>query len=446
VTPGRTEAGALPIGSRLAEFEIERVLGAGGFGIVYLALDHSLGRHVAIKEYVPSSLAARAAGPTLTVRSAANAPTFESGLRSFINEARLLASFDHPSLVKVHRFWEANGTAYMAMPYYAGRTLKEVRSTLTQPPDEAWLRGLIDPLLGALEVLHAQRVYHRDISPDNIMLLPDGRPVLLDFGSARRVLGDASNALTAILKPHFAPIEQYADLDSFPQGAWTDLYALGAVVYFMLRGHPPVPAAVRSMHDEMPALSNGSSRFLAAIDWMLAVHPKDRPQSIAALRKALNAETAPPRDAATPPHPAAATRAAVAVAAHALCSAAFATRSFSQREASSGASASVSPAAAPVAAPAPVAAADASGSAPRGALVATLASKPPKTRALQASPPRPAASTAAPPAHDECAGKNFVMRAICLRAACETPQRKSDPQCVKLRADEEARDRAAMTR
>ena len=149
---------ALPVGTRLGEFQMERVLGAGGFGIVYLALDHSLMRHVAIKEYVPSTLVERADGPMLTLRSEADAETFAGGLRSFMNEARLLASFDHPSLVKVHRFWEENGTAYMAMPYYDGCTLKDVRRGMDRAPDEAWLQGFIQPLLGALDVLHGHQV------------------------------------------------------------------------------------------------------------------------------------------------------------------------------------------------------------------------------------------------------------------------------------------------
>ena len=127
---------ALRIGTRVDEFEIIRVLGAGGFGIVYLALDQVLLRYVAIKEYMPTALAGRGNGATVSVRSAALAETFAIGLESFFNEARLLASFDHPSLVKVHRFWKANGTAYMVMQYYPGQTLKEARREMITSPDE----------------------------------------------------------------------------------------------------------------------------------------------------------------------------------------------------------------------------------------------------------------------------------------------------------------------
>ena len=305
VTPATPELhvhDALPAATRLDEFEIIRVLGAGGFGIVYLALDHVLLRYVAIKEYMPAALAGRGPGESVSVRSPSHAQTYAIGLESFFNEARMLASFDHPSLVKVHRFWKANGTAYMAMQYYPGRTLREVRGELGGAPDETWLRAIVDPLLGALEALHGEDIYHRDIAPDNILLLPDGRPVLLDFGSARRVIGDRTQSLTAILKPNFAPVEQYADEPGMRQGPWTDLYALGATVHFVLTGQVPVPAVLRAVRDTMVAVSDPASgpypgvgqAFLATIDWTLALAPEDRPQSISTLRRGLSGEIQPP--------------------------------------------------------------------------------------------------------------------------------------------------------
>ena len=246
---------ALPPGTRLDEFELRRVLGIGGFGIVYLAFDHALEREVAIKEYMPSSLVGRSDGPKVLLHGETHAESFHLGLRSFVNEARLLARFDAPGLVKVHRYWEANNTAYMAMPFYAGSNLQAVRRRLDGTPDEAWLRRLLDPLLDALERLHGAGIYHRDISPDNVILQPDGQPVLLDFGAARRVITDKSVALTAILKPAYAPIEQYAEAGAVKQGAWTDLYALGATLHFMLAGRAPPPATARAVEDEMPPLA-----------------------------------------------------------------------------------------------------------------------------------------------------------------------------------------------
>ncbi|MDP2005652.1 MAG: protein kinase [Rubrivivax sp.] len=300
---------ALPPGTRLGEFEVLSLLGVGGFGIVYLAFDHALEREVAVKEYMPASLAGRTETLHVSVRSQSDADTFALGLRSFVNEARLLARFDHPSLLKVHRFWEANGTAYMAMPVMRGRTVKEVRAQMTQPPGEAWLRGLLTPLLGAIEKLHSEGVFHRDIAPDNIQIEPDGHPVLLDFGAARRVISDKSQALTAILKPAYAPIEQYGENGSVRQGPWTDIYALGATLHYLLLNRPPPPATARAMHDEPSALSTDacpgcSENFLHCIEWMLAPRPADRPQSVAALREVLDGHANPPRrrqDAAPPP-------------------------------------------------------------------------------------------------------------------------------------------------
>jgi hypothetical protein len=243
----------------------------------------------------------------LRASTASCAETYEKGLASFLGEARLLASFDHPALVKVHRFWRGNGTAYMAMPYYAGQTLKDVRLQMLETPREQWLHGLIAPLLGALELLHAHDVFHRDVAPDNILVLPDGRPVLLDFGCARRAVATGSQWFTAHLKPQFAPLEQYAaGDDGVGEGPWTDLYALGATLYFVVTGRAPVPSVARAARDTLPALSASalsppaatarlSRRLLATIDWCLALAPHDRPQDVATVRRALLGEIVPPR-------------------------------------------------------------------------------------------------------------------------------------------------------
>lgn len=279
----------LPIGTHLGEFEITGLVGEGGFGIVYLAYDHSLQRRIAIKEYMPSALAARTGVATVAVKSARHAETFQAGLKSFINEARLLAQFDHPSLVKVYRFWEANGTAYMVMPFYEGITLKEALKKLGGPPDEGWLKDFLRPLTDALAQIHREQCFHRDIAPDNIIILKEGRPLLLDFGAARRVIGDMTHALTVILKPGYAPVEQYAEVPSMKQGAWTDIYALASVVYFAITGRAPVPSVARLMSDPLVPLAKVaagrySEQFLQGIDKALSVKPEDRPQDIAELR------------------------------------------------------------------------------------------------------------------------------------------------------------------
>jgi len=285
-------ANALPIGHRLHEFEVRGVIGVGGFGIVYRAFDHTLEREVAIKEYMPSALAGRSGKYQVSLLSAAHGETFAIGLTSFVNEAKLLARFDHPSLVKVHRFWEDNGTAYMVMPLYRGVTLRAWRQHSDACPDGTWLMRLLDPLLGALEVLHREGVYHRDIAPDNIIVAEGAAPVLLDFGAARRVISDRSQTLTAILKPSYAPLEQYAESTGMRQGPWTDFYALGATLHFLITGKAPMPATARAISDDQPLLAGSGQGgvpdlLLQVCDWMLAARAPDRPQNVAEVRAAL---------------------------------------------------------------------------------------------------------------------------------------------------------------
>lgn len=298
---GGDSGNTLPLGHRLHEFEIQGLIGEGGFGIVYKARDLQLNRTVALKEYMPAALARRSVGQHVSVRSSRQRETFELGLRSFVNEARLLAAFDHPALVKVYRFWEQNGTAYMVMPYYQGPTLKEWLIA-SPPPDEQWVLNLMYPLMEAIDLLHQERCYHRDIAPDNILLVRQpGRPgqeqgvkpVLLDFGAARRVIGDATQALTVILKAGYAPIEQYAEAPAMKQGPWTDVYALAAVLYAAIARRAPLPSVSRLVSDDLePASKVGAGRytpgFLAAIDKGLAVRPENRPQDMKSFRALFN--------------------------------------------------------------------------------------------------------------------------------------------------------------
>lgn len=285
-------ADALPPGTRLGEFEIQDLLGVGGFGLVYRAYDHSLQRTVAIKEYMPAALAARPDGLNLSIRSSTDQATYDSGLKSFMAEARLLAQFDHPSLVKVYRFWEANKTAYMVMPLYRGMTLKQARAQMAAPPPEDWLRTVLWSVLQALQLLHEHDTLHRDVSPDNIFLQDSGPPVLLDLGAARRAITDRSRKLTAILKVNYAPIEQYAEAEGLTQGPWSDLYALAAVVYGCLRNDPPLPATTRVVSDSMPSVQSVASTveahfgigyspaFVQAVAHALAIQPAVRTQSV----------------------------------------------------------------------------------------------------------------------------------------------------------------------
>jgi serine/threonine protein kinase len=283
---------ALPPGTRLYEFELLRPLGEGGFGVVYLAFDHSLHRNVAIKEYLPSAYAVRRNNQTIAARSGQHQATFEAGLRSFIKEARLLAQFDHPALVKVHRFWEGNGTAYMAMSYYPGQTLADILRADRTYATETRLKGLIAPLLDAVSQLHAQQCFHRDISPENVIVQPNGAPVLLDFGAARRIIGDMTQALTVVLKPGYAPIEQYVEDGGLVQGPWTDVYGFAALLYCAVVGKPPPAAVTRAYKDALVPLADNPPagfdlQFLRGIDAGLAVKPEERPASLAEFRDLL---------------------------------------------------------------------------------------------------------------------------------------------------------------
>ena len=299
-TPGTDAANALPAGHRLHEFELRGVIGVGGFGIVYRAFDHSLERDVAIKEYLPAALAGRSGKQQVSLLSASHSETFALGMSSFVNEAKLLARFDHPSLLKVHRFWEDNGTAYMVMPLYRGVTLRQLRLNAQRCPDGEWLLRLTDQLLGALDVMHREGVFHRDIAPDNVIVADDAPAVLLDFGAARRVISDRSQTLTAILKPSYAPLEQYAESQGMRQGPWTDFYALGATLHYLIASKPPVPATARALSDDQPRLAGSSfgnvpDLLLQVVDWMLAPRPHDRPQNVAELRAALTGHLAVPQ-------------------------------------------------------------------------------------------------------------------------------------------------------
>uniref|UniRef100_C5CK84 Serine/threonine protein kinase n=1 Tax=Variovorax paradoxus (strain S110) TaxID=543728 RepID=C5CK84_VARPS len=293
-----SEAGLLPVGSRLAEFEITRVVGQGGFGVVYEAWDHTLERVVAIKEYLPTSLSTRQHDGTVVPLSERHRETFDLGMRSFINEARLLAQFDHPSLLKVYRFWQERGTTYMVMPFYRGDTLRQALVSIPAGVDEAWLIRIMDGVTQALAVMHGANCYHRDIAPDNIILLEgSGRPVVLDFGAARRVITDKTQAITVILKPGYAPIEQYAEMPDMSQGAWTDVYALAAVMHVAVCGRAPPPSVARLLSDSYVPLAGNdilrqrySLRLLQAIDAGLGVRPESRPQSMAEFRAALDLE------------------------------------------------------------------------------------------------------------------------------------------------------------
>jgi serine/threonine protein kinase len=277
---------ALPAGHALQEYRIEKLLGVGGFGLTYLALDENLRLRVALKEYLPGEAALRTPDQSIAPISADTAETFDWGKRRFLDESRTLASFRHPNIVRVMRFFEANGSAYMVMEFVEGAPLADWIKA-RRPLGEKPILAMTEPLLEGLEVVHKSGYMHRDIKPGNIYVREDGSPVLLDFGSARM----QASEITAVVSPGYAPFEQYHTQGN--QGPWSDVYALGGVLYWMVTGNRPHEAAARVREDTMPpALQAGKkdlyrAEFLAAIDWALAPHEKDRPQSVGEWRQAL---------------------------------------------------------------------------------------------------------------------------------------------------------------
>lgn len=275
-------------GFTLFEYRIDAVLGQGGFGVTYLATDVHLNVKVAIKEYLPASFAHRASDKSVGPRWPDDGVLYQDGLDRFLVEARTLATFRHPNIVRVARFFEANRTAYMVLEYERGKPLKQWWPKRKRV-DEAELLSLLQPLLDGLAVVHAAGFLHRDIKPDNIYVRKDdGSLVLLDFGAARQAVGQAGAA--DVVTPGYAPPEQY---ENGAQGPWTDIYSLGATLYWMVTGGKPpaAPARVAGAQTMAPALAAGHGRFspafLGAIDWALETDAAARPQDLQAFARKL---------------------------------------------------------------------------------------------------------------------------------------------------------------
>jgi serine/threonine protein kinase/HAMP domain-containing protein len=280
---------ALPVGYRLLEYRVDKVLGQGGFGITYLASDVNLNAKVAIKEYLPEQFASRTIDITVAPRSANDEEFYEKGLENYLVEARTLATFRHPHIVRVARFFEANNTAYMVLEYERGESLKSWWRNHAELAENDLLL-LLRPLLDGLAVVHESGFLHRDIKPDNIYVRDtDGTLVLLDFGAARHT-SEQRTEENNFVTPGYGPIEQYVMGE---QGPWTDIYALGATLYWMVSGKKPIEAPDRMVDPDplKPAVEVGKGRysheFLSAIDWALKPETQDRPRDVAAFRKAL---------------------------------------------------------------------------------------------------------------------------------------------------------------
>ncbi|MCK5720884.1 MAG: serine/threonine protein kinase, partial [Thiomargarita sp.] len=287
---------ALPTGYRLEQYQIIKVLGAGGFGIAYLADDTRLNTQVVLKEYLPNDISVREQDTSRVLPKDSNShEDYELGLKEYIKEARTIAKFDHPNIVQVKNYIEANNTAYIVMNYIDGSNLSELAQGETAT--EAEIRHILLPLLEGLKEVHNQNYLHRDIKLSNIFIQHKSRkPILIDFGAARFNLGIHSKSITSIVTPGYSPYEQYYSKGK--QGAWTDIYALGAVLYRLISGHSPLESPARIMAKEengidplVPAVKLGKNKYsrslLRAIDVALAVKPSQRPQTIQAFKKIL---------------------------------------------------------------------------------------------------------------------------------------------------------------
>jgi serine/threonine protein kinase len=286
----------LATGTRIDCYEIGRVLGVGGFGITYQGYDHTLSCDVAIKEYLPSGVALRTGdGITVVPKSDQDQDFYTYGLDRFLEEARILAKFREHSIVRVTRFLEGNGTAYLVMDYEQGQPLNAYLKA-NGALSEGNILSIIAPLLAGLQEVHAKGYLHRDIKPSNIYLRRDGTPVLLDFGAARQSMGSHTQAVTSMVTPGYAPIEQYNTTGK--QGPWTDFYGLGATLYRCVSGSSPVGAPDRIMAlqagdpDPLKAATEiGKGRYsdqlLEITDWMLRPNIADRPQNVNEIRQRL---------------------------------------------------------------------------------------------------------------------------------------------------------------
>jgi serine/threonine protein kinase len=279
----------LPSGYQLDRYRIERQLSLGGFSIVYLAYDED-GTPVAIKEYLPNSLALRKEGCVLPTIAEEHQAAFRHGMKCFFEEGRALAHLNHPNVVRVLNFFRGNETVYMVMQYERGRTLQEHIQKHKGELRERFVRGVFTRLLNGLREVHTNKLLHLDIKPSNIYLRNNGTPVLLDFGAARQTLERDTTGLKPMYTPGFAAPEQYQKREDL--GPWSDIYSVGASMYACLAGGPPLSADARVERDQLPSATKRwsgqySKQLLATIDWCMRLDHLERPQSVFVLQKAL---------------------------------------------------------------------------------------------------------------------------------------------------------------
>src|SRR5574343_1309087 len=287
----------LPRDTVIGGYRVIRRLSAGGFGVVYLAED-SEGQQVAIKEYLPSSLATRAPGELLPKVPSEKLSLYRLGLKSFFEEGRSLAQISHASVVSVLNFFRENETVYMVMNYLEGATLQDYIITARDLKGqkvfrESTIRSLFDEVLRGMRIVHQHKMLHLDIKPANIFITDDNKAVMIDFGAAREVLSKEGNFIRPMYTPGFAAPEMYRSDGSLDP--WTDIYAIGACIYACMQGYPPNEAPQRQEKDRLStslARLRGvySDNLIEVVEWCMALDPGSRPQSVFALQKELARE------------------------------------------------------------------------------------------------------------------------------------------------------------
>jgi serine/threonine protein kinase len=290
---GETDRLALPVLTELqGGLVIGRLLGKpGGFGVTYLGWDRVLKRRVAIKEYLPRELAGRHSGDCrVQSHTLDEEVSFRYGLEKFLQEARILAEMDHPSVVRVQRFLEENGTAYLVMDYHEGASLDRYLADCGGRLPEREAVAILLPILEALAYIHGRGYVHRDVKPSNLYLRKDGRAsILLDFGAARTALGERTRNVSALLSPGYSPLEQYNFQGQL--GPWTDVYASAATLYRAVTGVGPPDANGRLEEDRLIApdllVPGLSPRLCEALLSGLALRRQDRLQSVKVFLQAL---------------------------------------------------------------------------------------------------------------------------------------------------------------
>lgn len=296
----KTKPAPLPPDTLIGGYRVIRQLAAGGFGVVYLAID-SAGQKVALKEYLPSALAIRKTGELLPTVPPEKLSLYRLGLRSFFEEGRALAQIAHPSVVSVLNFFRENETVYMVMNYLEGASLQDFIVTARglkrkKILREATIRSLFDEVLRGLRIVHQHKMLHLDIKPANIFVTDSNKPVLIDFGAAREVLNTEGNFIRPMYTPGFAAPEMYQR--NATMGPWTDVYAVGACIYSCMQGYPPHDAPQRQEKDRLALAMTRlkglySDNLIEVVQWCMAIDPMSRPQSVFALQKELNREEEP---------------------------------------------------------------------------------------------------------------------------------------------------------